>query len=123
MCVFLRGWLRQGIAVTPDRKIDYTKDFFGQAAFLTVSGQLQAEIGACALSNVYTFGPTFRAEYSFTSRHLAEFWMIEPELVFADLNDDMRLAEDYVRYCCQVSHPATQPPSHVLAGFLASRAD
>ena len=64
-------------------------------------GCCQAEIGACALSNVYTFGPTFRAEYSFTSRHLAEFWMIEPELVFADLNDDMRLAEDYVRYCCQ----------------------
>lgn len=90
-----------GIPVTPDREIDYTNDFFGQAAFLTVSGQLQAEIGACALSNVYTFGPTFRAEYSFTSRHLAEFWMIEPELVFADLNDDMRLAEDYVRYCCQ----------------------
>eukprot|EP01043_Picozoa_sp_COSAG02_P039911 COSAG02_NODE_3188_length_7205_cov_25.313538_6_plen_139_part_00 len=93
----------QGIPITPDRKVDYTKDFFGQPAFLTVSGQLQAEIGACALSNVYTFGPTFRAEYSFTSRHLAEFWMIEPELVFADLNDDMRLAEDYVRYCCQVS--------------------
>ena len=61
------------------------------------------------MSNVYTFGPTFRAEYSFTSRHLAEFWMIEPELVFADLNDDMRLAEDYVRYCCQVSPSQVAP--------------
>ena len=99
----------QGIPITPDRQVDYTKDFFGQAAFLTVSGQLQAEIGACSLSNVYTFGPTFRAEYSFTSRHLAEFWMIEPELVFADLNDDMRLAEDYVRYCCQVSPSQVAP--------------
>jgi aspartyl/asparaginyl-tRNA synthetase len=66
---------------------------------------------------VYTFGPTFRAEYSFTSRHLAEFWMIEPELVFADLNDDMRLAEDYVRYCCQVS-PATS--AVLIVGTISS---
>ena len=69
-----------GIPITSDRKVDYKKDFFGIPTFLTVSGQLQAEIGACALSNVYTFGPTFRAEDSNTSRHLAEFWMIEPEV-------------------------------------------
>lgn len=80
-------------------KIDYTQDFFGKHAFLTVSGQLEAEIAASALSDVYTFGPTFRAENSNTSRHLAEFWMIEPELAFADLNDDMTCAENYVQYC------------------------
>ena len=68
-----------------DGKTDYTKDFFARQAFLTVSGQLQVESFACALSNVYTFGPTFRAEHSHTSRHLAEFWMVEPEIAFADL--------------------------------------
>ena len=82
-----------------DGKIDYTQDFFGKHAFLTVSGQLEAEIAASALSDVYTFGPTFRAENSNTPRHLAEFWMIEPELSFADLNDDMTCAENYVQYC------------------------
>ncbi len=61
----------------------------------------QGEFYACALSNIYTFGPTFRAEYSFTARHLAEFWMIEPEMAFCDLKDDMQCAEDYVRYCCR----------------------
>lgn len=61
----------------------------------------QGEFYACALSNIYTFGPTFRAEYSFTARHLAEFWMIEPEMAFCDLKDDMQCAEDYVRYCCK----------------------
>lgn len=66
-----------------------------------MSGQLNGEYYACALSNIYTFGPTFRAEYSFTARHLAEFWMIEPEIAFCDINDDMQCAEDYVRYCCQ----------------------
>jgi asparaginyl-tRNA synthetase len=81
--------------------IDYTKDFFGKPAFLTVSGQLSVENYCCALSNVYTFGPTFRAENSHTSRHLAEFWMIEPELAFADLFDDMDCAEDYVKFCVQ----------------------
>lgn len=81
--------------------IDYSKDFFGKPAFLTVSGQLQAEFYACSLSNVYTFGPTFRAEESNTSRHLAEFWMIEPEMAFCDLADDMQCAEDYVKYCCK----------------------
>ena len=75
----------------------YAKDFFGQATGLTVSGQLEAECLACALGNVYTFGPTFRAENSNTRRHLAEFWMVEPEMAFADLSDDADLAEDYLR--------------------------
>jgi len=79
--------------------VDYSKDFFGRRCCLTVSGQLNVETHACALSDVYTFGPTFRAENSHTARHLAEFWMIEPEICFADLADDMALAEDYVRYC------------------------
>ncbi len=83
---------------TEDGKIDYSQDFFGKATNLTVSGQLQAEIGALALGKVYTFGPTFRAENSNTSRHLAEFWMIEPEIAFADIENDMDLAEDFVRY-------------------------
>ncbi|NUQ53870.1 MAG: asparagine--tRNA ligase [Phycisphaerales bacterium] len=77
---------------------DFTDDFFGKEAFLTVSGQLNVETYACALSKVYTFGPTFRAENSNTARHLAEFWMIEPEIAFADLNDDMQLAEEFVKY-------------------------
>mmetsp|Transcript_36164 Transcript_36164/g.106823 ORF Transcript_36164/g.106823 Transcript_36164/m.106823 type:complete len:658 (-) Transcript_36164:132-2105(-) len=80
---------------------DYSQDFFGRRAYLTVSGQLQGEFYACALSNIYTFGPTFRAEYSFTARHLAEFWMIEPEMAFCDIHDDMQCAEDYVRFCCK----------------------
>ena len=78
--------------------VDYTKDFFGKKASLTVSGQLEAEIYALALGRVYTFGPTFRAENSNTPRHLAEFWMVEPEAAFFTLEDDMRLAEDFVRY-------------------------
>lgn len=78
--------------------VDYTKDFFGKSANLTVSGQLEAEAWATALSRVYTFGPTFRAENSNTPRHLAEFWMIEPEMAFFDLNDDMDLAEDFIKY-------------------------
>jgi len=90
-----------GFKRTPEGEIDYNEDFFGKKAFLTVSGQLQGEYYACALSNIYTFGPTFRAEYSFTARHLAEFWMIEPEMAFCDLTDDMACAEDYVRYCCK----------------------
>ena len=79
----------------------YKKDFFKKPAFLTVSGQLNVETYACALCDVYTFGPTFRAEHSFTSRHLAEFWMIEPEIAFGDLDDDAKLAEDYLKYCIQ----------------------
>ena len=78
---------------------DFSKDFFGKPAYLTVSGQLEGEILATALSDVYTFGPTFRAENSNTSRHLAEFWMIEPEMAFADLKDDMQCAEKYLKYC------------------------
>jgi asparaginyl-tRNA synthetase len=81
-----------------DGTVDYRQDFFGKATNLTVSGQLQAEIGALALGKVYTFGPTFRAEKSNTSRHLAEFWMIEPEIAFADLDNNMDLAEDFVKY-------------------------
>ena len=79
-------------------KVDFDKDFFAREAFLTVSGQLNAESYALALSKVYTFGPTFRAENSNTSRHLAEFWMIEPEMAFADLDDNADLAEDFLRY-------------------------
>jgi asparaginyl-tRNA synthetase len=78
-------------------KIDYTQDFFGKPTFLTVSGQLQGEIFACGLGKVYTFGPTFRAENSNTSRHLAEFWMIEPEMAFYDLYDNMTLAEAFIK--------------------------
>lgn len=78
-------------------KVDYQQDFFQKPAFLTVSGQLEAEIFACALGKVYTFGPTFRAENSNTSRHLAEFWMVEPEMAFFDLNDNMTLAERFLK--------------------------
>ncbi len=80
------------------KKVDYSKDFFGKPASLTVSGQLEAEVYALAFKNVYTFGPTFRAENSNTARHASEFWMIEPEIAFADLDDDMQLAEDMVKY-------------------------
>ena len=83
---------------TEDGKIDWNEDFFGKEAKLTVSGQLEAELGALALSEVYTFGPTFRAENSNTPRHLAEFWMIEPEMAFYDIQDNMDLAEDFLKY-------------------------
>ena len=79
-------------------EIDYTKDFFGKESFLTVSGQLNAETVACSMSKVYTFGPTFRAENSNTTRHLAEFWMVEPEVAFNDLEDNAKLAEDMLKY-------------------------
>ncbi len=85
--------------LTDDGMVDYSKDFFGKETNLTVSGQLEAELGALGLGQVYTFGPTFRAENSNTSRHLAEFWMIEPEIAFADLHDDMDLGEDFLQYC------------------------
>lgn len=84
---------------TKEGHIDYSQDFFGKPAHLTVSGQLNGEMYACALGDIYTFGPTFRAENSNTPRHAAEFWMIEPEMAFADIFDDMDLAEDMVRYC------------------------
>jgi asparaginyl-tRNA synthetase len=80
-----------------DGAVDYSRDFFGRPTYLTVSGQLQAEIFACALGKVYTFGPTFRAENSNTTRHLAEFWMVEPEMAFYDLNDNMDLAEAFIK--------------------------
>ncbi len=84
--------------LTEDGKIDYKQDFFGRETNLTVSGQLEGELGAMALSDIYTFGPTFRAENSNTSRHLAEFWMIEPEMAFYELEDNMDLAEEFLKY-------------------------
>lgn len=86
---------------TPENQVDYSQDFFGKQTNLTVSGQLNAETYAMAFRNVYTFGPTFRAENSNTTRHAAEFWMIEPEMAFADLNDDMELAESMLKYIIQ----------------------
>ena len=88
----------QDVPQTDSKKVDYSKDFFGKQSYLTVSGQLEAEVMAMAFSNVYTFGPTFRAENSNTSRHLAEFWMIEPEMAFCDLQGDMDLAEEFLKY-------------------------
>ena len=80
-------------------EVDYSSDFFGKQTALTVSGQLEGELGATALGAIYTFGPTFRAENSNTPRHLAEFWMIEPEVAFNDITDNMNLAEDFIKYC------------------------
>lgn len=89
------------LPLTENGKVDFSEDFFGAESFLTVSGQLNVETYCMAMSKVYTFGPTFRAENSHTSRHLAEFWMIEPEIAFADLNDDAALAEDFLRHLCK----------------------
>ena len=86
------------VGKTDEKQLDYAKDFFAKQTSLTVSGQLEGEAYACALSNIYTFGPTFRAENSNTSRHLAEFWMIEPEIAFADINTISDVAESYVKY-------------------------
>ena len=86
---------------TDDGRVDYSQDFFGKSTSLTVSGQLEGELGATALGAIYTFGPTFRAENSNTPRHLAEFWMVEPEVAFNDINDNMDLAEDFIKYCVQ----------------------
>jgi asparaginyl-tRNA synthetase len=88
------------IPKSEDGMVDYSQDFFGKETNLTVSGQLEAELAALALSKVYTFGPTFRAENSNTSRHLAEFWVIEPEVAFADIYDNMDLAEEFLQYLC-----------------------
>ncbi len=88
---------KKNVPLTEQGEIDYRQDFFGKETNLTVSGQLEAELAALALSKVYTFGPTFRAENSNTARHLAEFWMIEPEVAFADLDDNMDLAEDFLK--------------------------
>lgn len=86
---------------THDGKVDFSKDFFGKKTSLTVSGQLEGELGATAVGEIYTFGPTFRAENSNTPRHLAEFWMIEPEMAFYDIEDNMELAEEFVKYLVQ----------------------
>ncbi len=84
---------------TDDGQVDYSKDFFGKPTALTVSGQLEGELGATALGAIYTFGPTFRAENSNTPRHLSEFWMIEPEMAFYEISDNMDLAEEFIKYC------------------------
>ncbi|MCQ2144040.1 MAG: asparagine--tRNA ligase, partial [Bacteroidales bacterium] len=90
--------LNQPLERNKKGEIDYTKDFFGKMSSLTVSGQLEGELGATALGEIYTFGPTFRAENSNTPRHLAEFWMIEPEMAFYDIKDNMDLAEDFIKH-------------------------
>ena len=87
------------LPTTEDGKVDYSQDFFGKPTALTVSGQLEGELGATAIGEIYTFGPTFRAENSNTQRHLSEFWMIEPEMAFYDITDNMDLAEEFVKYC------------------------
>ncbi|MDC9588407.1 asparagine--tRNA ligase [Xenorhabdus sp. XENO-10] len=109
----------QNLPRTDKGEVDFSQDFFGREAFLTVSGQLNGEAYACALSKVYTFGPTFRAENSNTSRHLAEFWMVEPEVAFADLNDIAKLSEDMLKY---VFKAALEERADDLA-FFAERVD
>jgi asparaginyl-tRNA synthetase len=101
-------------------QIDYSKDFFERPTFLTVSGQLNAEIYALALSDVYTFGPTFRSENSNTKRHLAEFWMIEPEMAFADLNDDADSAEEYLKYVLRYALEHCQEDMHFFDKFISN---
>jgi asparaginyl-tRNA synthetase len=102
-----------------DGSIDFKEDFFGRATNLTVSGQLEAELGAMAFSEVYTFGPTFRAENSNTARHLAEFWMIEPEVAFNDIYDNMDLAEDFIRYIIGYAMDNNREDLEFLANRLA----
>ena len=102
-----------------DGKVDFDKDFFGKPVSLTVSGQLNAEVFALAFRNVYTFGPTFRAEESYTARHAAEFWMIEPEIAFADLDDDLVLEEEMIKYI--ISAVLTECPEELA--FLNERVD
>ncbi len=109
-----------------EKGVDFEKDFFGRPAYLTVSGQLQGEIFACALGKVYTFGPTFRAENSNTSRHLAEFWMVEPEMAFYELTDNMQLAEAFLKrivgdVLSQCADDMALFNEHVQKGLIASR--
>lgn len=99
-------------------KPDFTKDFFGKEAGLTVSGQLSAEMFALSLGDVYTFGPTFRAENSNTSRHAAEFWMIEPEMAFCDLDQDMKIAEEFIKYLVHYSMDHLKPDLEVFIKFI-----
>ncbi|MBA4697303.1 MAG: asparagine--tRNA ligase [Legionella sp.] len=104
---------------TQDNRIDFTKDFFGRETFLTVSGQLNVETYCMAMSKVYTFGPTFRAENSNTSRHLAEFWMVEPELAFANLSDICILSQEMLRYLCQSVLERREDDMHFLNQFVS----
>lgn len=105
--------------LTEDGQVDYKEDFFGRATNLTVSGQLEAELGAMALGEVYTFGPTFRAENSNTARHLAEFWMVEPEVAFNDLKDNADLAEEFIQYIIRYALDNNKDDLN----FLAQRLD
>ncbi len=109
----------EGAKKTESGAIDFSEDFFGRTTNLTVSGQLEAELGAMALGEVYTFGPTFRAENSNTARHLAEFWMIEPEVAFADIHDNMNLAEDFIRYLIRHALEHNREDLEFLAQRLA----
>ena len=102
-------------------KIDYTQDFFGRHTSLTVSGQLEGELGAMALGNIYTFGPTFRAENSNTPRHLAEFWMIEPEIAFYEIEDNMDLAEEFIKYLVQYALDNCADDLQFLNNMFAKR--
>ncbi len=102
-----------------DGSINYNEDFFGKATHLTVSGQLEVELAAMALADVYTFGPTFRAENSNTARHLAEFWMIEPEMAFYDLEDNMNLAEEFIKYIIKYSLENSKDDLEFLSQRLA----
>ena len=104
-----------------DGKVDYTADFFGKPANLTVSGQLEAEAAALALGNVYTFGPTFRAENSNTRRHAAEFWMVEPEMAFCDLRQDMAVAEEFVKFLVDCALNSCAEDLHLFAKFVDKR--
>lgn len=105
---------------TEDGAVDYTQDFFGKPTSLTVSGQLEGELGATALGSIYTFGPTFRAENSNTPRHLAEFWMVEPEVAFNDITDNMDLAEDFIKYCIKYALEHSRDDIEFLAKMYDS---
>ncbi len=109
----------QNLPRTKEGSVDYAQDFFGAESYLTVSGQLNVESHCLAMSKVYTFGPTFRAENSNTSRHLSEFWMVEPEIAFADLNDNAALAEDFLKHCFKVVLEQRQDDMN----FFAQRID
>jgi asparaginyl-tRNA synthetase len=102
-----------------DGSVNYKEDFFGKATNLTVSGQLEGELGATAFGEIYTFGPTFRAENSNTARHLAEFWMIEPEMAFCDLEDNMNLAEEFIKYIIRYAMDNNREDLEFLAQRLA----
>ena len=102
-----------------DGAVNFSKDFFGKATNLTVSGQLEGELGATAFGDIYTFGPTFRAENSNTTRHLAEFWMIEPEMAFSDLEDNMNLAEEFIKYLIRYAIDKNKEDLEFLAQRLA----